>query len=304
MITFLFFLTFLLFPIHCQELFLSEQNLELSGAAFYQDKIIVITDELSESTIYSVELNREKQEFTLESKFSFWQMPDFYLYSIDSFFSHLPLFFKKYMPFDWEGLAVCGEEIYLVNEQVREVILFKNNSFTKLDLKLNSLHDFLFSGVPNAGLEGIALDCDSQVLYLGKEREQAGIISYDLKSAKIMNFKKGDELNLHSIADLFFFNNSLYVLDRFAGEIIKLNKDSLQELNRISFKNIEVNGVNIWNIFEGDNKYGLAEGLLINEKEIFLFFDNNQTLLSGPIQKAYAKKSASALLIIPKPLDF
>ncbi len=83
------------------------------------------------------------------------------------------------------------------------------------------------------------------------------------------------------IADLFFLNGFLYVLERNTFEISKIDPSSFKVLARVSYYETEMP------LYNSGEPFGLAEALYLTKNEIVIGFDNNATPLSAWSQLKY-----------------
>jgi uncharacterized protein YjiK len=226
---------------------------------------------------------------------------------------------------DLEGLAVCGDAVYVVNERVRQVLV--------VDLAARKLEmapiDFgagdpegaarLFQGGGNAGFEGVAADCAGKVLYVAKEREPRYIVKVDLATwkvlgsfdlapsdrdgQKVINPFTGDGLMALNpdFADLAFDGGFLYVLERNTAEIAKVDPASGQVVARVSYYKTERAPL----LYETGEPFGVAEALLLDKDRIWIGFDNNGQPVGGKTAKAYdVKGHPPALAAFKRPAGF
>ncbi len=227
---------------------------------------------------------------------------------------------KKFQVFDFEGITKCGPIIYLANERIRQIVEvnLETKSIRRLPVDFNAL-PLVAEGGLNAGFEGIAADCESGLLYVAKERAPRQIFVVNLKTNHIQDqftitssenyiaeaagynaSKPKLELN-DDFADITFENGFLYVLERNAYEITKVDLKSKTVVGRLSFGSPKVRTLYVTN-----EPFGLAEGLALSKNKIFIALDNNETEVQ-PSQMGSAnppKKNSSLLLTLRRPKGF
>ena len=146
----------------------------------------------------------------------------------------------------------------------------------KLELKWED-YGIYRSGWGNRGLEGIAVDCTNEILYLAKERQPRRIFVIDLRSGKItepfLNILEPKNKDGYDISDMKFENGYLYILERGQGKVTRINTET-KEILSYSFQNVVLK--NGKRIFDNRNpEYGMAEALLLTKDQIWIGIDNN-----------------------------
>ena len=229
------------------------QRFDLSGIASYNNKVFVVADKKWNNRIYRVDTTFNA--FTIE--------PVIPVCPADKI--------------DFEGIDVCGEQIYLIEEWYDNVYKLRPDScnLEKIELKWEDF-DIYRSEWGNKGLEGIAVDCDNEVLYLAKERQPRRLFEIDLKSGKIAEpFIKtlGVQREGHDISDMKFENGYLYILERGRGMVTRINTETKESLS-YSFQHVVLkDGKRIFD--NGHPEYGMAEAILLTKDQIWIGIDNN-----------------------------
>ena len=95
--------------------------------------------------------------------------------------------------------------------------------------------DFDVNWGTNKGFEGIAVDCKNMVAYIAKERDPRFIISYDLNKKEITDINLKDSEG--DISDLKYQDGYLYILERNANLIAKMDAVSKKIISKVSYKN-------------------------------------------------------------------
>jgi hypothetical protein len=135
--------------------------------------------------------------------------------------------------------------------------------------------------VPNAGFEGIVLSSPDRLL-LAVEREPRALLELgvgDAASAPDVQLMPATTYpaepgRQEDFADLTRFGGQLYALVRNAHLIVRLERDpdgGWREGRAFSFRSAENDPRHRYE----NRKYGLAEGLAMTEREVFVVLDNN-----------------------------
>ena len=185
---------------------------------------------------------------------------------------------------DFEGLTCDADGIfYLVSESLFRVLRVDPRedyaSWATPSVQACGKEAGLFQ-VINANVEGIALVGRNQFV-LCAERQPRGIIEVDMNTTpyKIKAFKY-DKTSLKlpegrnlDFADLFFENQTLYVLQRNSYVISKLvrNGQTFEEKDFWSYEAIETSE----DLQYSNMEFGRGEGLCMDEDHIYVILDNN-----------------------------
>lgn len=229
------------------------QRFDLSGIALYQNNVFVVADKKWNNRIYHVDTTFNA--FTIK--------PIIPICTDDKI--------------DFEGIDVCGEQIYLIEEWYDNAYKLNPDScnLEKIELRWED-YGIYRSGWGNKGLEGIAVDCSNEILYLAKERQPRRLFEINLKSGEITEpfiETLGPQKAGHDISDMKFENGYLYILERGRGKVTRINIETKESLS-FSFQNVVLN--NGKRIFDNRNpEYGMAEALLLTEDQIWIGIDNN-----------------------------
>ncbi|MBW7876682.1 MAG: esterase-like activity of phytase family protein [Candidatus Cloacimonetes bacterium] len=196
----------------------------------------------------------------------------------------------SYGRLDMEGIAFCDGKFFIVNEHKRSILVVdqKEPHPTEIVPDWEKFHQGRmnpFSGVLNAGLEGIA--CHSEGLYLLNERQfRMGYVysfkdrkltqQFDVAAGKGLPHYLGNETwKYQDFAGADFYEGHLYLLERNSHQIIKVDPANYQVLARYDFSQWEKG------LFESEDPFGLAEGLAIQNGSFFVILDNNLDLRSS-----------------------
>lgn len=239
----------------------------------------------------------------------------------------------RYQKFDFEGIAQCGKNrVYLVNERYRHVLEadLKKKTLRRLPIPFGQIQE-LQDGGPNAGFEGLAVDCDHDRLYVAKERAPRRIYAINLKTFAIedrfdVKVSKRFQAAISEynglkpaltigpdFADLAFRDGYLYALERGAYEIAKIDPGTHQVVARLSFGEIALKhpasgaeAVSVKRLYDTGEPFGLAEGLVIGRDRILIALDNNEKPLYSDTAAALGATTANGaiLLEIKRPKEF
>ena len=137
------------------------------------------------------------------------------------------------------------------------------------------------------------MDCKNNVLYLAKERQPRFIIVYELENEQVTDIisfpdQEGD------ISDLKIENGFLYILERNANYVTKMDLSTQQIVSRMSYKNTcsHQDG----KLYD-NSKYGMGEALLLTPEEIWIGLDNNGLPFSDHAQNTYGLSGTQPVLI-------
>lgn len=291
-----------------EKIIFNRDDAELSGLLQHDDELLFVADKLSNRAIYKVRFENDRFFYTNHLNISKLQGHNSY-FAKALLFKHGGRIVKS--PFDLEGLTYCNENFYIANEQARHVLKVNKKSITKLEINFNDIFKKL--GTPlekistNAGFEGIAIDCKNQVLYIAQERQPRAIIVVDLKTnTPIEIFQtavdKGNKIT-PSYADIHFENGFLYLLERNAHLITKIDIKTKKIISKFKFG--KTNKLHLKDIYDTGEPYGLAEGLTMDKNRIYIAVDNNKNLLTKKAQAEYKLKgNFSSIMIYQRPKGF
>jgi hypothetical protein len=247
------------------------QRFDLSGIALSKGRMYVVADK--EANPYLYEIAWGKKHWTL----------------IDSI--RLPLQGEIGL----EALDVCHNLFYLADEDNTKVY----SSDVKGRLKEIPVQ-FAEAGIDpstwkeNTGLEGLAVDCRNNILYLAKEREPRYIMKVDLATGRILDQFNIPETESNDIADMKFEGGFLYLVERNGNYITKLNPQTKEVVAKVSFKDVvnEQTG----HLYE-PTRYGMAEALLLTKDEIWIGIDNNFLKVSETGRQQYGLEGRNPVII-------
>lgn len=251
-----------------------EEKLGLSGLTNDGTKLYTVSDVQGYSKIFEVRLQDKKAVLApvmdLEGQ---W----------------LESYEKKYAGegrIDLEGIAFCQGAFYLADERKRKVLMVRDEQLKEIDPRFGQFHSKKdkmnpFSGVINAGLEAIACDSSSSLLYIFNERMFRMGYSYSLQSSELINqFDVPAGFNSPRFRDGFwvypdfagadFHQGRLYILERNDYAVVELDPKDLKILRRFSYVNSSKG------LYQSPDIFGMAEGITIMDGKLFLILDNNE----------------------------
>jgi len=208
---------------------------------------------------------------------------------------------------DFEGVEFFNNNFYLIEEWENNVFKIDPTDCKLEKLKINwknlNINDDDWG---NKGLEGLAIDCKNEVLYLAKERQPRRIFKINLNNNEISEPFK-DILTIqkqgYDISDMKFENDFLYILERGRGLVTKINTTT-KETKSLSFNHIVFkNGQRIYT--NKNQEYGMAEALLLTKTQIWIGLDNNGDYISEYGKSLGLKhNNKPIILIFERPDDF
>ena len=90
------------------------------------------------------------------------------------------------------GLTYCEGYYYITDERVREILRIDpkgNASVLPIDFEgyVKKVKYSPFSGIKNAGFEGLTCDCQNNKLYVANERDYRMIFTVDMRTNKVID---------------------------------------------------------------------------------------------------------------------
>lgn len=245
-------------------------NFQPSGLTIFNDSLYTICDK-HDSFIYRLKLQNSDLQNGIAAA-----IPEINL--------KLPLFSFLYS-YDFEGIT-CDETgtFFLASETHSRILKIaadgKKTVWITPDLqpagqKAGLMVDY------NAGLEGICRLAENKFIVCA-ERQDRGFLEIDLTSVPAFvraypseqskfKFTRGIRKDF---SGLYFYKNTVYVLQRNAFIITKFKRDKnnyLVETDGWSYRHIET----MPSYRYADMTYGKAEGLCIDDQYVYIIIDNN-----------------------------
>jgi hypothetical protein len=272
-----------------------DRGMEISGMRKLGSSLLLVADDVTDTVIYQA--NQAKSQFKTSNyldlkKLTGWE-------AVLKSARKSAQKFRNNSFIDLEGIEVCGQEMFLVNEGARQVWrIINRTSIENIDIKWGKYLNEI-GGAANAGFEGVAADCVKKRLYVAKERSNSFILEVDLKNGnvlrkitipksnrsgrKVINWKNGKSLFTigPDIADLKIKDGFLYALARNSYEIVKIELSTGRVTGRVSYF-LSENG-----LYDSGEPFGLAEALEVVGNNIYVGFDNNGSPLGARTSATY-----------------
>jgi hypothetical protein len=100
-------------------------------------------------------------------------------------------------------------------------------------------------------------------------------------------------------SDLAFDKGYLYVLERSARQITKVDPAGMKVVARFSYERAERG------VYDADPRFGMAEGLALSSKQVILGFDNNGAQLTAAASERFGVKgNPSSIIYFRRPRGF
>lgn len=291
-----------------EKIYFNRDKVEMSGLIKKGNDLLFIGDKLSNRSIYKIIF--EKERFYYKDYINLSDLSGYKPYFTKALLlKHGGRILKS--PFDLEGLSFCGDDFYLVNEQVRHLLKVSKNKFHqfKIDFEteFKKLKYPLEKIATNAGFEGVAIDCKNEIAFIAQERSPRGIFKVDLKTQKVLdtflfNNEEG-KYGSNDFSDLHFENGFLYLLERNSHTITKYSVKENKIVASVSFGKLA--SMHLRDLYNTGESFGIAEGLTMSKERIYIGVDNNGKSLSKKGSDAYKiEGNFSSLIIYQRPKDF
>ncbi len=249
--------------------------LHLSGITSHEGRLFIIGDKKADRFLYEV-----------EQKNGSWHV----IKAIPLDLEGIPTL--EGIP-SLEGIACKGNYLFTVNEDPTRVYSFTIHN-SQLKRNRQFFIDYKSFGVDpergddyNAGFEGIACDDKLRTLYLAKERNPRFILSVQLdksmRDGKVVsqfdvpaaNYTFTDDSlgEKKTFSGLTFHEGFLYVLERRAYSIAKIDPKTKELVARLNFSNLK--DKKHGSLYHGGTKFGLAEAIVFHDGKILIGLDNN-----------------------------
>ncbi len=256
------------------------QRFDLSGIVSDNGAIHVVADKHWNTYIYRISLS--EKEWNIDHKFALDIHSD---------------------TTDFEGIDFCKDLFYLIDERknIAYTVNHKGQS-QAIPLQLESYGETPTTWLKNTGWEGVAVDCDHETIYLAKERQPRFIIKASLRTGEVLEKFSTPESESNDYSDMKFEEGYLYLLERNGNFITKVDPNSHKVVEKLSFRH--TNSHPKGKLFE-PSKYGMAEALLLTEKEIWIGLDNNGLEVSKYARKRHKLRGHYPILMrFHRPIGF
>lgn len=171
---------------------------------------------------------------------------------------------------DLEGIDYADNTFFFCDERQSRVLTYNKGETKQWELNWQNADPSRWG---NAGFEGIAVDSQSNRIFLGKERDPQKIFKVSINGGEIRRILTDLTIeNDFHISDMKYEKKHLFVLDRDNYRILKINLinqkiegefDYSQVLNHDEEK------------FYTNSQYPMAEALLLTPERLLIGLDNN-----------------------------
>lgn len=173
---------------------------------------------------------------------------------------------------DFEAVDRLDSCFYVADERASKVVkvVVEKDKVTSAELGL--VWDTDVSGWGNAGIEGLAVDNDENMIYIAKERDPARLFRVSIKENIVKEFFLEIDISDEDISDMKIENGFLYLLNRAKYRVLKFSLNTRKHLATFDYSGV-LHAQN--QKFYKGARYPMAEALLIDDKEIWIGLDNN-----------------------------
>lgn len=282
---------------HLDGLFFNQDDLEISGLALKDGNLYFVGDKKENHYIYQANFSSHKLSYSEHLDLKDLQGFDTYL--------------KTYKDLDLEGIAVCHNDFYLVNEKLKHVLKVSGEKFQVLKINFHAfLKDKLNlepDELSNKGFEGVAIDCIKKRVFVALEREPRAIFEINLLDRKLIRMIQFGTTTPNGVpedfSDLLYENERLYILERNIQTITKYDLKLKKVTQRLNFN--ELSQIPMSKLYNTGKPFGLAEGLAMSKTLIYIGIDNNHYPLSQKASGFYnIYGNPSSILKFKRPEGF
>lgn len=227
-----------------------DRRFDLSGLALYKDMMIAVADKPWNTALYRLQFHDNH--------------------------TATPLLHQKIdYPFkaDFEAVDYDNSAFYVADE--RGTTIFKADDADsgvqqKLEINWTAIQNA--TGWGNAGIEGIAVDPQGEKLYIAKERDPARLFVAPVAGGKVEEIFLADKPENFDISDLKYEDGFLYFLNRHNYQVLKWNVERQAWNGAFDYSSVMNAG---GEMLYSKSRYPMAEGLLLDERYIWIALDNN-----------------------------
>jgi len=235
-------------------------NFDLSSMVLLDKNVFVIADKPWNTFIYRIEYDSNR-----------WSVVE-----------RIP--FEVNTPLDLEAIDHCKDIYFVADENKGTIFSFKVGQLP-VPLPVNfDTHQIKPIEWGNASWEGLAVDCNNNILYLIKERQPRFILAVDLTTLKIVDQFNIPETESNDFADAKFENAHLYLLERNGNYIAKVDPKTHEVIDKVHYRHIASHTAGK---LYGPEKYGMAEALVLTDTEIWIGLDNNGKYVTSHAKNTY-----------------
>ena len=268
---------------------------EISGAALVRGRLHVVADGPDDLHVYSVREMGVRFELKASIDLGLLSSGRDYMLAL----RRDPAIPVNDRRIDFEGLCACGSDLYIANERARDILRVREATVERLPIDFSSFKE-LREGGGNTGFEGVAVDCKAGLMYIAKERSPRAILKIRMRDWKLLGVhdleppapSAGTETGVErDFSDLAFDGNYLYVLERSARQIAKVDPSVMKVVARFSYKRAERG------LYSDDERFGLAEGLALSSSAVIIALDNNGSHVSRAVEQRFGVSGNSPAII-------
>ncbi|VAW59705.1 hypothetical protein MNBD_GAMMA08-280 [hydrothermal vent metagenome] len=257
----------------------NSDKFNLSGLDVCNDKLLTVSDK-KDDYIYEIKISKN-QAYLIKNKYV--EAPK---HSASGYFTlHKIIYFAESLILgdfnDWEGISCYENDIYLVSERKNSILHISdaNTDWLPVEFYKSGVKEEYFNSY-NASIEGIAV-VNKNEIFLMIERNPRGTAHitqsnnelWDVEFNSLKNLGLNYINNSYDVAGVAVYGEYMYTLERNAYAVCKRKLYNTSEGNCLSYEHIALDKNNTYS----DEEYGLGEGIAIDEKYIYIVFDNNNS---------------------------
>jgi hypothetical protein len=243
-----------------------DQSYEVSGSVFVKDRFYIVMDNLH--AIYQLKTKNGQSVPTMHID----------LTKLNGYAEYVAL-----NKINLEGIAHCPDAFYVVNESSNDILKVTSKEVKVLSIDKSHLG---FNAASKNGLEGIAIDCSRNILFVASQSFPQKVVLYQLTNSKYIatfDLSEGVSDKKNNVSDLSFDGKTLYVLQKNRSSVLAIHVygDVKPILDRVDYSKFAY-------LFESYDEKGnvvnkdFAEGLVVRGNNYFLFYDQGK---AGPVSQ-------------------
>ncbi|WP_372369048.1 esterase-like activity of phytase family protein [Candidatus Uabimicrobium sp. HlEnr_7] len=252
------------------------ENFDPSGLTFWKNNLLTVSDK-SENCDKIYKLSYDKENYAPAKPFILLNKKN-----MDNYRS------QQKFRVDLEGITTDGQFLYVCDERNRNILKINDDGqMQKLAFdfqKYNKDQNWNpFSGMSNAGFEGISYDKTTRKMYVINERmyrhiyeiSQQNIVgSFDVPGGKDLPRYDG-KYAIYPDFSGAYCDKYLYVIYRNEYKILCIDPQKKCIVSSAYYGHITKK------IYNREDPFGLVEGIAMTPEKIFLIMDNNGTHLKN-----------------------
>lgn len=240
---------------------------EISGATYVRGQYFLVSDD-NDPTIYQSNI----EEFS--SALPHIQLKE--LEGYDTHFENLELQKK----IDFEAITSCGNEFYIANEKSGDIFKVDTQKIEKIIFDTQGVD----MPMDNKGIEGLAIDCQWNVMYILKQKDPTKLIVVDMRSWKVVNvdvlFEDTND-QMSNVSDIAVYDHQLYLLHKNANIITKYSNTHSSKPKLEVFVDFSLFG----DLYVAEKKNGevvkdFAEAIVIHQDRVNVLYDMGKKVIS------------------------